>query len=313
MQNRQLFVAIAGGLGNQLFQITTGMSLSNGKIVAISCLGNPRSTQGKPDAAYLKFPERVEFFNCQRRHYISKRVFSLLLSMAVTRNKLNQVAFTRLIIYLISSLILSFHTRALLFPRVGNGTGHDLTLKRKSGNFLVGYFQTHVYLEESLNVDEIHKISILNETPYLNKLELESADKKIMMIHIRLGDYINELDFGVLGANYYQEAITKLESENEGIEYWLFSDEPAQAMTLLPKRIVNDVYTVNVENVTAAETFEIMRKCSYYVIANSTLSWWGAYLSHNTKAVVISPEPWFQRGPSPERLIPNNWYPCKRY
>jgi len=62
----------------------------------------------------------------------------------------------------------------------------------------------------------------------------------------------------------------------------------------------------NIDN-SSASTLEAMRFGRGYVIANSTFSWWGAYLSHTDHAEVIAPDPWFQGMDSPDSLIPRNW------
>ena len=306
-RNRKIFVGLAGGLGNQLFQIATAMSLTSGKVIVLECLGNPRGANRKPDSELLKFPDRVEFHPCREQHLILGRIFSLLLSMAVTRNYLNKLFITRVAIYVTSGLLLSFHLKRFILPRVGNGTGFDSTLRSKNGNLLIGYFQTDQHIQQAPDPTEIRQVKIRLESSYMMELENKINSNGMNMIHVRLGDYENEKDFGVLNSNYYKTAIQSLAKSKSSLDILLFSDEPESAIKKLPISVLDKVIVVEVKGVSAAETLELMRKCKNFVIANSSLSWWGAYLSESVNKIIIAPTPWFVNAPYPKFLIPKEW------
>jgi hypothetical protein len=220
---------------------------------------------------------------------------------------------TRVPIYLLSGIFLSIHFKSLIFPRVGNGTGFDASLTSKLGNMLVGYFQTFLYMQDSTKQNEIRSIRIKEKTPYLEEMELISAVSAVNMIHFRLGDYAKEPNIGILDASYYKKAIELLSKSEPVSSFWLFSDEPKLAIEKLPSEITDRIRLVEVDGVSAAEIFELMKICENFVLANSSLSWWGAFMSQSELKTIIAPDPWFATPPSPKYLIPHEWILVNRF
>mgnify|MGYP003342821508 FL=1 len=91
-------------------------------------------------------------------------------------------------------------------------------------------------------------------------------------------------------------------------DIWVFSDEINLVRKEIPFK--ENKYRVkwfgNLE-LTDYETLELMRYGSGYIIANSTFSWWAAYLAYNKSAPVIAPNKWFQQGEDPNELCPPDW------
>jgi hypothetical protein len=89
---------------------------------------------------------------------------------------------------------------------------------------------------------------------------------------------------------------------------WIFSDEIARAKELIEVDLdSNLVRWIEEVDQSPASTMELMRHGVGYVIANSTFSWWAAYLSYNTGSPVIAPDPWFKEIEEPAGLIPPSW------
>ena len=85
------------------------------------------------------------------------------------------------------------------------------------------------------------------------------------------------------------------------------------AREFLPKDCGLPIRMIDQVNGSTALTFEIMRLGYGYVLANSTFSWWAAYLTRNLEVEVVAPEPWFIGHPDPDLLIPRDWHRILRY
>jgi len=175
---------------------------------------------------------------------------------------------------------------------------------------IFGYFQTYRYFS-SLGAQD-RQLSLLRKSREFLKLEETARVNNPIVVHVRLGDYAKERHFGVLSANYYLNCFTKLDLINSEQPIWVFSDEPTKALDTLPKLSPERFFVVPNEVLTPAETLELMRHGSTYVIANSTFSWWGATLSYSDNPTVIAPEKWFAGMQDPRELLPSKWMTEKR-
>lgn len=158
----------------------------------------------------------------------------------------------------------------------------------QDNSFLNGYWQTEKYFHE--NEEEIrnclqfpleYEEKILNKYPILNFKECTS-------VHIRRGDYVGLPDFHPLqDVNYYDNAIKVLDANDVVV----LSDDINWCKQNL--RLKNCLFVEKEDNLT---TLKIMSMCKNNIIANSSFSWWGAWLNPNKDKKVIAPKKWF--GPS---------------
>ena len=171
--------------------------------------------------------------------------------------------------------------------------------------FLVGYFQSYKWSEEVYQ--ELMSITLKNLRPeFIDFVKLARVEKPIL-VHVRLGDYVSIGTFGIPSKKYYENAINYILENSQLKTIWLFSNEPEEALCLLPKNSRKQIRIIPDSGLTPAETLELMRHCHAYVIANSTFSWWGAYLSYNQKSLTVGPTPWFKGEASPKDIIPESW------
>lgn len=171
---------------------------------------------------------------------------------------------------------------------------------------LAGYFQTDRYFDhiaDEIREDFIFKKSIRDECqPIVD----EVLDEKPIALHIRRGDFlINSGNHHNLGLDYYEEALSKFDSDREVA---IFSDDPfwvASQELFKPDRFLLS------ETGRSHHDLYLMTQCSDFIIANSTFSWWGAWLAN--KGRVIAPSTWF--GPNNAHLnikdlYCNHWEIC---
>jgi hypothetical protein len=130
-------------------------------------------------------------------------------------------------------------------------------------------------------------------------------------VHFRRGDYARNPDFareiGVLGPGYYQRAIRQLRERSPDAKLYIFSDDiDAVAREFTPDGPHEFVRCVQPWH--AYDKIRLMSRCDHIAIANSTFSWWAAWLNPSPTKLVIAPEPWFAQSPhDTSDLVPPSW------
>ena len=145
-------------------------------------------------------------------------------------------------------------------------------------------------------------------------LETIASMPNSVFVHVRRGDYVSErrtaLAHGVCPPEYYARALTVLRQRLGDPPLYLFSDDLTWAWRHLPLQgwsvtAVDATGWERPELVDLAE-FELMRRCRHGVMANSSFSWWAAFLLQSAHSLVIAPERWFSWG-APSELYAPNW------
>jgi hypothetical protein len=306
---KKTYIALTGGLGNQLFQYAAGRSCAQGgPLYLFSCLGIPRSSEIGPDILEFDLGPGVEILPCDHRHVFSKRCFNLLLSLTVGRRSwISKIPLGQGLIIRVASLIflLELRIRAQIFT--SRGIGYAVMKKTTDMVFPIGYFQSFRFLTaEERHLDRL-QISLINQSEGIEELRFESKVKNPLIVHVRLGDYKIESSFGILNLDYYFSAIESQMRDRNIQEIWLFSDEPDLALSRIPTKYMSVTKVMRLEGYSPAQVLEVMRFGYGYVIANSTFSWWGAFLSYKEDARVIAPSQWFRKTAEPLDLIPGTW------
>jgi len=160
---------------------------------------------------------------------------------------------------------------------------------------LIGYFQTEKYFVD-------YRDDILKEFSFKNEIKEKAIDIRsltkdpVISLHIRLGDYSNLTEqHPICTEEYYKEAIDNLPKD---LLFFVFSDDVDEAKNIFNKFNIKTVYPeTNYKYIDMC----IMSLCDYHIIANSSFSWWGSWLSNSKKT--IAPSRWF--GSAPE--MPKNW------
>ena len=150
---------------------------------------------------------------------------------------------------------------------------------------IFGYYQTHKYFEHI--EDEIREDFAFD--PQLVKsckefLEYTFVFRDVIALHIRRGDYVANPNHPMQSMEYYQRALEMLPD----LDVIVFSDDAAWCKQ--QELFSSDRFSISEENTTDADLC-LMSMCQYHVIANSSFSWWGAWLARSKK--VIAPKNWF--------------------
>jgi len=120
-------------------------------------------------------------------------------------------------------------------------------------------------------------------------------------LHVRRGDYVANDYHGVLSLDYYRRAVEIVrQGEELRSRVFIFSDDPAFAVDAFGFIDNKVVITHNLNR--PWEDLALMASCRHHIIANSTFSWWGAWLGRRADQIVVAPRAWF----GPEVLRVNN-------
>ncbi len=169
--------------------------------------------------------------------------------------------------------------------------------KELSKNVLIeGFWQHYGYFEHvpPIILDELtlRKEYTLNQPAVISEIEKNDA---AVSIHIRRGDYVNDIHnlnfFGVLPHEYYREAIEYINGHIKEPTYYVFSDDLDWARSNLKTNAALTFVEINGGTTDYLELYA-MSKCRHNIIANSSFSWWAAFLNNNPDKIVVSPERW---------------------
>lgn len=154
--------------------------------------------------------------------------------------------------------------------------------------YLVGYWQDIAFSKQEVEyIRENIRINHSTDAYKVYASKMESTNS--VSLHIRRGDYRRKestIQFCTCHKSYYDKAMAYMESLDKEVQYYIFSDDMDYAKKLYADR---DNVTF-VEGCTDYEDLLLMSKCNKNIIANSTFSFWGAFLNAHNDAVVVSPK-----------------------
>lgn len=179
--------------------------------------------------------------------------------------------------------------------------------------YLVGYWQSEIYfkdIEDIIRHDLTLKTSVSDKVMLMKGLIM--SHKFSVGLHIRKTDFISEkkntLIFANCGVDYYSKAEKYILDffKNEEIKpvFFIFSDD--FEWVSLNLKLTSEYIFVNDFN-KPHEDLYLMSLCKHNITANSTFSWWGAWLNPNPEKVIITPKRWFSNEMSDIHIVPTNW------
>jgi hypothetical protein len=279
---------LTGGLGNQMFQYALGRNIA---------------IKNKTDLK-LFFTNAVF---CTQRNFglecfqIQASIASQtdLQSLNIPNNKYSRLFFYYLDkFHLYSNPKIIIEKNVEIFdPNIINKTGND--------SYLIGYWQNEKYFIDIGNT--IRK-------DFAFKERLDSKNQKICdeikqhnscSIHVRRTDYLKYNDVEICNIDYYQKAIAKISSLENNPYFYIFSDDINWVKSNL--KIKHPIIFID-HNIgsQAYKDMRLMSLCKHNIIANSSFSWWGAWLNKNVDKIVIGPRMWNKRYPS-KNILPFKW------
>lgn len=178
--------------------------------------------------------------------------------------------------------------------------------------YLMGYWQSFHYFD-AIRTELLHEIQPRNGLSphyqaYLEKIQAKPS----AMVHIRRGDYVHlpvaSKVHGFLGLDYYLKGIELLLAKNPDTHFFIFSDDQEWAKSHLPHQEKMTFIESSEDQAAPVEELYLMSQCQMHLIANSSLSWWGAWLCSTKNAYVIAPNKWTNdENKSWDDLLPRQW------
>lgn len=281
-----IIIKLEGGLGNQMFQYALGRNLSVIHKVPF-----------KIDSSYLEKEN-------QSGRTLRITGFKTVLNKATPE----EISAHRSTLQKVLDHLRPMSKRKKIMEL--SSTFDHKILAHTSGYF-VGHWNNEGYFKSSENV--------IREDFKLKQPFGKSSEKiteKILLepeatsIHIRRGDYVSIPKIAAvhltLPITYYKEACNRIVEKKPNAMFFIFSDDILWAKENFPKNF--KTVFVSTPEIPDYEELILMSLCKHHIIANSTFSWWGAWLNQNPGKIVIAPKQWFvDKNRKTEGLICPSW------
>lgn len=173
-------------------------------------------------------------------------------------------------------------------------SGFDPAVMKAPGDaVLMGYFQSPRYFEgmEAELRDELDLSRLPWSKPSLLKAA-EMNDPSVVAVHVRRTDYVGSNVFDLCGPGYYRRAMTLMRERQEGLRFVMFSDDPDWCRRTFADDGV-EVCSLREANGDPLHDLFLMSCAGHHIIANSSYSWWAAWLGKKPGQRVIVPSTWF--------------------
>lgn len=288
-----LVTKIFGGLGNQMFQFAAGralaLQLGQPLLLDVSHFENDNSHQG--------FELQKVFKNDFRIATIDQ--------IKSARGVLGRGNFRYLGRILPNNIMVKLGV--INEPHFNYWIGWETI---RHARYLFGYWQSERYFK---NYEDVIRSDFSFKAPLAGRnTEIATAmmSSNSVSLHIRRGDYVSNLKanamHGVCELTYYKLAIEYIEKHVCNPNYYIFSDDIEWAISNLK---LDGSATFVDHNVGGGSylDMQIMSMCKHHIIANSSFSWWGAWLIPGAEKIVIAPKKWFASAVDTSSLLPPRW------
>jgi hypothetical protein len=183
-------------------------------------------------------------------------------------------------------------------------------IKRNKIVYLLGYFQSELFFNKK-NISKKFNLNFDEDIDQILKRKIQQSNS--VSIHIRRGDYLSKKLFEkdiTLSINYYKISIDYIKKKIPNPIFFIFSDDIMWVKNVLKKELpfIHIVDNSKYKNSPKIDFF-LMSICKHNIIANSTYSWWAAWLNKNKSKIIIAPSDWKDKSPILKNniQIPKSW------
>lgn len=295
-----IVVRIIGGLGNQLFQYSFARALSikfNKRLIIDTSLFNYYQSKEEQSELYKTSTRdyQLKYFNISSK--LLNKYFQHIILQYTKENSGNS---------LINYAIENFLNFQVITPEK-----FSLSKINQTKNIILdGYWQNQGIIEDYKNelMREIKRKEALPSK--YSEIIKEIISTNAVAVHIRRGDYIDnpimKQKFVECKKDYYQSSMYLINNRIEDPNYFVFSDAIDWAKKNLS--VADNVNFVEIDGI-AYEHLSLMSQCKHQIIANSTFSWWAAWLNPNSSKLVLYPKNWYYDKALNDSVvrIPSDW------
>jgi hypothetical protein len=299
-----IITSLTGGLGNQMFQYAAGLALAN-----------RRRTVLKLDVSWFKEYKEYEAHNIYGLHCFN------INEQFATQDEVTQLCGRPLSFTERRSLPIA---RALrLYNWVARHTAIGCSHHTQKFHFypeffdlpdntmISGWWQSEKFFAPIANLLRLQFSFRYPILPTVAEMAARIGSGPSAAMHFRRGDYVRNQNFngkiGVVGTEYYSRAVRVLRERSPDATIYIFSDDiEAVAREFTPAG--PHVFVRNIEHWHPWDNIRLMSQCDHIAIANSTFSWWAAWLNPSPNKLVIAPDPWFADSVhNLSDVIPESW------
>jgi hypothetical protein len=300
-----ILTKLKGGLGNQMFQYAAGLALAE-----------RRRTVLKLDVSW--FEERPDY-EAHNRYALS--CLNITEQFATAEET---AAFAPLVLSRSERLLaaaarrLRFHhlariyTRRPAWHRPPTFAYYPGFSALPDGSAIEGFFQSEKFFAEVSDLLRLHFSFRYPPPPEVAATAERIRGGPSAAVHFRRGDFVRNPAFagkmGVVDYDYYREAIRCIRERSPHAKLYLFSDDiDAIAREFTPPGPHEFVRCVRPWH--AYDKIRLMSQCEHIAVANSSFSWWAAWLNPSPDKLVIAPDPWFvgKSDDDPSDIVPAGW------
>ena len=175
---------------------------------------------------------------------------------------------------------------------LGKNSYKKMFKRAKRRNAIFHIMPTNVKYLNKYRQELLEKFTLREKLDAKNQAMLEKikSHKNSVSIHIRRGDYLKINTFNVLDINYYQEAMAKF-AGMEDLHFFVFSNDIPWVKENIKFTAPHTFVDIN-DELNGYKDMWLMKHCKHNIIANSTFSWWGAWLNENSDKIVVEPLCW---------------------
>lgn len=284
---------IIGGLGNQMFQYAAGLALSLERDTPLAI--------------------SVDMFEGYSLH----QGFELERVFGINVPRVGSIALEHLIGWRAAPLARRVLAKvSLLKPLCGRhfiAESHGITLDRlfsaDSDTYLHGYWQSSSYF--GCHGEQVRRAFTFTEEPDSQNADMlaEIAAGPSASVHIRRGDYLaakNTAIYNQCSSEYFLSSMQFLQERLGVLKFFVFSDDTQWAARFLADKGYDCRIVAHNMGSASYNDMRLMSTCDHHIIANSSFSWWGAWLNQKSDKIVIAPRQWMA-GVSSSRVIPTTW------